>query len=158
MINHTKLSINLVGAAVAAFALLCPAQTGASLGVPYTPDSTTLHLWHLNEPSGLLAQDAVTSGGITLTNIGMPAGAASFTNTTFGAAAFSGLGTSVSASTMQHLLYGGAFPDVTGFADPETGAFTFEDVIKFDTDPLATIDAEFVSGDNGLGTAYRGWQ
>jgi hypothetical protein len=144
-------------AVVAATALAFPVFTQAGLQIPYATDSSTLHLWHLDETSGTSGADAVTANSITLTNLGIPTGGP-FTNTTFGATAFSGLGTAVSASTKQHVLYGGAFPDVTQFSDPETGAFTFEALVKFDTDPLGANDAEIVSGDNGLGLGNRGWQ
>ncbi len=141
---------------VAAFAMATAAHAG--LQIPYVPDASTLHLWHLDEPSGLTAADAV-AGGITLTNLGMPnPGTGPYTNTSFGGPAFAGQGTCVSATTKQHLLYGGAFPDVSQFVNPVSGAFTFEALVKFNLNPLGSIDAEIVTGDNGLGLANRGWQ
>lgn len=131
----------------------------AALQVPYQPDPSTLHLWHLDDSNGLTAEDAISLNGITLTNLGMPTpGTPPYTNTSFGSPAFPGLGTSVSGTTRQHLLYGGAFTDVLPFSNPETGAFTFEALLKFDTDPLGAIDAEIVSGDNAAGIGSRGWQ
>lgn len=139
---------------------LATATTGyAGLQIPYTPDANTLHLWHLDETGGLTTTDAVATSSITLTNLGLPnAGVGPYTNTSFGSPAFTGQGNCVSATTKQHLLYGGAFPDVSQFANPVSGAFTFEALVRLDIDPRGSMDAEIVSGDNGLALANRGWQ
>src|SRR4051794_19552311 len=142
-------------------ALLLGARTQAGLQIPYTPDASTLHLWHLNETSGLTAADATTASPITLTIIGLPnPGTGPYTNTAFGApsAAYPNLGTSVSGNHKSHVLDGGVFPDVSQFSDTGTGAFTFEAILKFDTNPLGAIDAEIVAGDNNGGITTRGWQ
>jgi len=131
----------------------------AGLQIPYTPDASTLHLWHLDDPDGLTATDAVATSSIVLTNLGMPnPGIGPYTNVNLGSPSFLGQGTCLVASNKQHLLYGGSFPDVSQFCNPVSGAFTFEAIVRFDTDPTATIDAEIVSGDNGLGIGNRGWQ
>ena len=131
----------------------------AGLQVPYTANASTLHLWHLDDPNGLQATDTVTTASITLTNLGMPnPGTGPYTNASLGAPAFIGLGTCLSGTTRQHLLYGGAFTDVSQFCNPVSGAFTFEALARFDTPSFNPIDAEIVSGDNGLGLANRGWQ
>jgi hypothetical protein len=145
----------LLIAALSGFTLHC----NAGLRIPYVPDGDTLHLWHLDGPAALTTPDAVPENGITLTNIGEPSpGTGPYTNANLGSPSFSGLGNSLHATTKQHLLYGGAFSDVLPFSNPESGAFTFEAVVKFDIDPLGASDMEIISGDNGLGIGNRGWQ
>jgi hypothetical protein len=141
--------------------LIATASSHAGLQIPYTPDDSTLHLWHLNEPSAVYTStDAVATSSITLTNIGWPTPSIPpYTNTTLGSPGFAGLGTCESGINKGHLLFGGAFPDVSQFRNPVSGAFTFEAVIKFDINPLGAIDAEIVAGDNPSGSInVRGWQ
>ncbi len=129
------------------------------LRLPYTPDAGTLHLWHLDSTNALTTPDAVTFSSITLTNIGEPnPGTPPYTNTSFGNLAYPGLGTCVSGNNKYHLLYGGTFSDVSQFCSADTGAFTFEALVKFDINPLGAIDNEIVSGDNPGGLTTRGWQ
>lgn len=131
----------------------------AGLQIPYTPDAATLHLWHLDDPDGLTATDAVAANPITLTNLGFPTpGTWPYTNTSLGNPSFTGLGACMSGTTVKHLLFGGTFPDVSQFCNPESGAFTFEAVVKFNNNPLAAMDAEIIAGDNGGGLTTRGWQ
>jgi hypothetical protein len=141
-------------------------SASAALRVPYTVDPDTLHLWHLDETNGLYSQDAIgtsTNGNtnaiaITLTNLAEPSpGTGPYTNAFLGSPAYTGLGTAYSATTKQHLLYGGPFPDVSQFCNPTTGAFTFEALVSINSS-FATADMEIVSGDNGLGITQRGWQ
>src|SRR5580765_7430923 len=150
--------IHLIGGACVL--LITSATSYAGLQIPYTPDDSTLHLWHLNEPSGVYTStDAVTTSSITLTNIGWPTPSIPpFTNTTLGTASFAGLGTCESGINKGHILFGGSFPDVSQFRNPVSGAFTFEAVIKLDINPLGAIDAEIVAGDNGGALTVRGWQ
>jgi hypothetical protein len=140
--------------------LLATATSYAGLQIPYTPDNSTLHLWHLDEPSSVYTStDAVTTSSITLNNLGWPTPSIPpFTNTTLGTAGFAGLGTCESAINKGHLLFGGSFPDVSQFRNPVSGAFTFEAVIKLEINPLGAIDAEIVAGDNGGALTVRGWQ
>ena len=139
-------------------AVALAATSQAGLQIPYTPDANTLHLWHLNDPDGLVAVDAVATSPITLTNIGLPnPSVGPYTNVHLGVASFIGQGTCLQATTKPHLLYGGAFPDVSQFCNPVSGAFTFEAIIKFDA-TFSAIDVEIVSGDNGGAITARGWQ
>lgn len=141
-------------------ALLLSAHSRAGLQIPYTPDTSSLHLWHLNETSGLTTPDAVQTNPITLTLLGLPnAGTGPYTNVTLSSpSAFPILTNAMTGLDKAHLLDGGIFPDVSQFADPTTGAFTFEAIVKFNINPLGAIDAEIVAGDNGSGLANRGWQ
>jgi len=70
---------------------------------------------------------------------------------------FPGQGTCLQATTKPHLLFGGTFPDVSSFRNPESGAFTFEAILKVDA-AFNPVDVEIVSGDNGGGITTRGWQ
>ncbi len=47
------------GAVIAALSLSLSGH--AALQIPYVPDPDTLHLWHLDDPNGLSAADAVVS-------------------------------------------------------------------------------------------------
>ena len=135
-------------------AALCSAHAG--LQIPYTPDANTLHLWHLDDPDGITATDAVATASITLTNVGLP-NPGSPTNSHLGAASFPGQGTCLQATTKPHLLFGGSFADVSSFCNPESGAFTFEAILRIDA-PFNPLDAEIVCGDNGGAITARGWQ
>src|SRR6187549_1208723 len=73
----------LVKAVASAFLLLTLNQSSALIVGPYTPDSSTLHLWHLNEGT-VPVLDSVTGG--TSLNV-MANGAA------LGATSYSGFGT-----------------------------------------------------------------
>jgi hypothetical protein len=145
-----------LGFIVALIAASLCVTTRAGLQIPYTPDANTLHLWHLDDPDGLTATDAVTTASITLTNIGQP-NPGPATNAHFGAVSFPGQGTCLQATTKPHLLFGGTFPDVSSFCNPESGAFTFEAILRVDAS-FNPLDAEIVSGDNGGGITTRGWQ
>ncbi len=158
MENSTRIAVKLLTAG--AIASLVATNIYAGLQIPYAPDASTLHLWHLNEPSSVYTStDAVTTSSISLTNLGWPTPSVPpFTNTTMGSPGFTGLGTCESGINKGHMLFGGAFADVSQFRNPVSGAFTFEAVVKFDISPLGAIDAEIVAGDNGGGLGVRGWQ
>jgi len=154
------------GLGLAGAAILLATTSQAGLQIPYVVNPDTMHLWHLDDASTQnFAVDAVTTSvngavGITLTNLGMPYTTPAtfpYNNTTLGAAAYPGLGSAYSGTTKQHVLYGGAFPNVSQFCNPTTGAFTFEALISVNT-AFASADIEILSGDNGLGIANRGWQ
>ena len=138
----------------------------AGLAIPYSPDADTLHLWHLDDTNGLYTEDAVATSAsasanaipITLTNLGEPTpGTFPYTNTSLANPSYLGLGTSYTGTDNHHLLYGGAFPDVSQFCNPNSGAFTFEAVVNLNG-PYATAPGQIVSGDNGGGLTSRGWQ
>ena len=153
---------------LAGAALLLASTGQAGLQIPYVPNANTLHLWHLDDPSGqLYATDAVTTASITLTNYGQPnPGTGPYTNAFFGTNSFPGQGTclycpgTVMGSGQlgkEHVLYGGQFSSVAPFVNPITGAFTFEALLRFNVSPLnGAIDAEIVSGDSTA--SVRGWQ
>lgn len=146
-----------IGIGTVTAALTLCATLHAALQIPYTANASTLHLWHLDDPDGLYATDAVATSSITLTNLGMPtAGTLPYTNVNLGVPSALGQGTCLRGATKQHLLYGGAFSDVSQFCDPVTGAFTFEALVKFDVNPLAAMDAQIVAGDNGGGHYHPG--
>ena len=160
----TKLPLGaFVAVAVVAVAL----SAHAGLGLPYTPDAHTLHLWHLDDTNGLYTVDAVATSAsasanaipITLTNLGEPTpGTFPYTNTSLGNLSYdAGLGTCYTGTDKQHLLYGGSFPDVSQFCNPSSGAFTFEALVNLSV-PYATAPGQIVSGDNGGGITTRGWQ
>jgi len=156
ILHSSKAARSAIALAVATLAFTTGSQAG--LQIPYTPDDNTLHLWHLNDPDGLTAVDAVANSPITLTNVGLPnPSVGPYTNVHLGVPSFVGQGTCLKATTKPHLLYGGPFSDVSQFCNPVSGAFTFEAIIKFDA-TFGAIDVEIVSGDNASGLAARGWQ
>ena len=141
----------------------------AGLQIPYTPDANTLHLWHFDGPSSTNATlDAVIVGGITLTNEAqtvVPGSTIALGNT----AAFPQLGTSlriVPTNTAAGNTYALAvnrefLADTTAFRNPESGAFTFEALVKLEANPgiVGNGNWEIISGDNSPGTGQsRGWQ
>ncbi|HWF19466.1 MAG TPA: Ig-like domain-containing protein [Verrucomicrobiae bacterium] len=147
----------------------------AGLGIPYSQDADTMHLWHLNDATNqLYAVDSATNPvdgaiPIQLENIGEPTPGQQPTNALYGSPGpgYPGLGSCYSGSTKQHVLagyngssYGGDFPDVSQFCNPNTGAFTFEALINLGSgsSPLSSVDAEILSGDNNGGLGNRGWQ
>ena len=142
-----------------------PAQAG--LNLPYTPDANTLHLWHLDDPplingvTNILATDAVLAAGITLSNLGDPnPGVPPYTDTSLGNPSFAGLGSSLNSTDRNGFCYGGLFSDVSPFCDTNTGAFTFEALVKFTDNPMALPNnMEIICGDQPSGTlSLRGWQ
>ncbi len=158
----SKLSLVLCAAALAG------SQAFAGLQIPYSPDAKTLHLWHFDDPlivagvTNILATDAVTTAGITLTNLGNPTpGVPPYNDTSLGSASFSGLGSSMQSTDKTAMCYGGLFPDVSSFCDTNTGAFTFELIVKFNANPVGPLpnNMELVAGDQPSGTlSVRGWQ
>lgn len=125
--------------------------------VPYGVDAFTLHLWHLNETSVPVA-DAVTSGTNNLPLQGLLGGA-----TLTGTSSLNGLGGSVLLNTGANTggillaapaLVNGSGDDVAfSHANPTTGAFTYEAVIKFNPAYSPTTDTagrtmQIISMDN----------
>jgi len=160
----TKLSLGaLIASAMLAFAF----SAHAGLAIPYSPDADTLHLWHLDDTNGLYTEDAIATSAsastnaipITLTNLGEPTpGTFPYTDTSLGNPSYDApLGTCVTSTTKQHLLYGRSFPNVSQFCNSNSGAFTFEAIINI-TVPYATAGGEILAGDNGGGITTRGWQ
>ncbi|MBN1517008.1 family 78 glycoside hydrolase catalytic domain [Candidatus Sumerlaeota bacterium] len=107
------------------------APMSAEPRVPYTVDSYTLHLYHLDESSGTTSADAVTPG-LDVTSV--TGGAA------LGATSYSGfdlaLDTSSTASDDARAeIGGGDAVATTSFWDQTTGAFTYEALIYMNFDP-----------------------
>jgi hypothetical protein len=155
-------------AATGAAALIVAISAQAGLQIPYTPNFDTMHLWHLDDASNqLYGMDAVatsTNGSpnaipITLTNLAQPTpGTLPYTNANFGFPSFfPSLTNCYNANAKVHLLYGGAFPDVSQFRNPTSGAFTFEVLVNLAA-PASSADMELLSGDNGGALTARGWQ
>jgi len=122
-------------------ATLALAMNSRAALAPYTVDANTLHLWHLDE-SATPCIDAVV-GGTNLTSL---AGGATLSNPSFpgfGTAlnTIDGGQTATSASGKNALL--SALPLVDGpgdnvltpFANPTTGAFTFEAIVHVNFNP-----------------------
>jgi hypothetical protein len=124
-------------------------------------------LWHfdgaatnLDGSTNILVPDEVLTGGIVLTNIGQPTpGVPPYTNTSLGNVSFAGLTNSMQTTDKFAMAYGGLFPTVAPFCDTNTGAFTFEAMVKFNVNPLAPPNQlEIVCGDQPGAIAQRGWQ
>lgn len=143
-----------------------PYRAFAGLQIPYTVDEHTLHLWHFDDPhvidgsTNIYATDAVTTASITLANLGLPGtNAPPYTNTWYGEPSYPNLGTCRKATTRYAIAYGGQFTDVSQFCNPETGAFTFEALVKFDVNPLSPPNhMQIICGDQSGGIGVRGWQ
>lgn len=139
-------------------AMAASVPCGAALRLPYRPDAQTLHLWHFDDPANApTIADAVASNAIPLTVSGTPAGSA--TNAALGVPSFSGLGNSLQILDKNAFAKGGVFTNTASFANPETGAFTFEAIVKFDVNPLGSSNnMQIICGDSNSALTNRGWQ
>lgn len=144
----------LLGNLTAVLALsLCTSANATIIG-PYSPDSNTLHLWHM-DTNAVPVVDSV-SGGKNLTGMANDA--------TLGNASYSDFGTALStfdggqdgiAATNKDaylsalpLVNGGGDNVAMGYADPVTGAFTYEAIIRVDFDPAKSFNS-VANGGNG---------
>ena len=134
---------------------ICPSALRAGIVAPYTADASTLHLWHM-DAGATPVPDAVATGGTNLTAL---ANGATLTD-----ASFSGFGTALNtydggptataasgmdASLSVLTLVNGTGDNVTmTLADPTTGAFTFEAIVRVDFDPAVNYGT-VASGGNG---------
>ena len=157
---------------IASLCLLTIHTAHAGITGPYSAtDASTLHLWHLDEASAPAA-DSITAGGISLAVLGGGA--------TLGNAGYSGFGNALStfdagpnvapgSGTDAYLapftLVNGATDNVTNtFADPATGAFTFEAMLRIDFDPFVSQPTRnsalhILSGEqDGTGGGVRSFQ
>jgi hypothetical protein len=158
--------LRLLGACFLAIIVLSLPARGQSFA-PYGLDASTLHLWHLNE-TGAPAADAVTSGTNNLPLQGL-LGGATLTGTgslsRFGGALLLNTGTNTGGILLAApALADGAGDDVPfTFANPSTGAFTFEAIVKFDSsfNPLSSSasarNMEIISMEND-GSLPRNFQ
>ena len=155
-------------------ALALPTFVHAGLA-PYTADVATLHLWHLDEGTTPCA-DAV-AGGTNFTSIanGATLGGASFTgfgsalSTVDGGQAGGATASAIDAALSPLPLANAASDNVAwSFADPNTGAFTFEAMVWIGFDPAANLGTggtarnlpmQIFSGEqDGTGGGIRSWQ
>lgn len=132
---------------------------------PYPPDVHTLQLWHLDEnsPPALNALSGGTnltalSGGATLANPSFPGFGSAVSTYDEGP-----IGATRDAALSAVPLANGPDDDVPLLlADPITGAFTFEALVRVDFDPLQNLAArgsamQIISGD-GDGSSDRVFQ
>lgn len=135
--------------AVFLVALLLPGWSRAEIQGPYTLDSSTLHLWHLDETSGgadpgnpLL--DSVSTGAYSITNTGGFNGRDDTGAGPYGAAAYTGFGSSINALLAGNGAYHGTNSTVGGgvvgglvaqssLFNATSGAFTWEALINTST-------------------------
>src|ERR1019366_2870312 len=117
----------------AAFSTCCCVH--AFIVGPYTADTNTLHLWHLDE-TAVPAIDLAAGG----TNLIALRGSASLGN-----ASFTGFGNCLStAGSGQSYLAPLVWTDTTVddvqrvYADTNTGAFTYEAIIRINFNPAAS--------------------
>jgi hypothetical protein len=150
-----------LGAFAFAAAALFAGNSWAGTFGPFTADADTLHLWHMNDGSGPVADDPSVASPLNLTLVDQAtANPGVGSNTTLGNAGFTGFGTSAgfagnatiptnAPTVVPHrpiLLGATALNNADGdtvpftFANSTTGAFTWEAMIKFDSsfDPTST--------------------
>ena len=123
---------------------------------PYTANSDTLHLWHLDE-AAVPAIDSAASGiNLSFLNTGATLGSASFTG--FGNALNTGVGT-----TNAYLAPSSGATTLT-YADATTGAFTYEAVVRVDFNPDTITSAQlnaqpmYIVTCESATTGQRPWQ
>lgn len=128
---------------------------------PYTADSHTLHLWHLDEVDQ--PPNDVGSNAVTMTTLNA--------NGQLWAPSFPGFATGLNTSAGRGTLAGGvlsAKPLVSGTGDDTTityagadGAFTFEGIVRIDFDPTVAPGSvnpmQIVTGEADV-DATRVWQ
>jgi hypothetical protein len=160
-------------------------HAGAALLGPYSVDSNTMHLWHLDEQTTPAADQAHYNYAGTFTTkpdanqpLSALFGAAPASPATLGNASFAGFGTALStagisgappypANSVQPGL--GALTPANSTADnvdhtfdhPTLHSFTMEAIIKFTLDPAATFaqPQEIIAGEGDAGdSSDRSWQ
>lgn len=162
-----------------ALCLLLGSATGPAMIVgPYQPDAATLHLWHMdsaavpvtNHVSGGFAL-TVAANGATLGNPSYP-GFGTAVSTLDGGQAGTNFSGAIDAYLAPATLVNGAGDNIAwSFADPVTGAFTFEAIIRVDFDPTLNmgpvanggngrnLPMQIISGEqDGTGGGVRSWQ
>lgn len=119
---------------IAALMLFAVSFARAGIVGPYTVNSDTLHLWHLDE-AAVPAIDSAASGiNLSFLNGSATLGGASFTG--FGNALNTGVGT-----TNAYLAPSSGATTLT-YADATTGAFTYEAVVRVDFNPDTITSAQ----------------
>ena len=143
-------------------ALLAPLLGRAAITGPYATDAQTLHLWHLDEDGSAGAQDAVSTGAFDLPVLGSGAtlGNPSFPGFSGALSTIDGGQNGIAATDKDAYLaattlVNGGGDDVTlTFADPVTGAFTFEAILRINFDPAANLGST-ANGGNGRNTSLQ---
>ncbi|MDR3456054.1 MAG: immunoglobulin domain-containing protein [Verrucomicrobiae bacterium] len=114
-------------------AMLVPRFASALIVGPYTPDASTLHLWHLDEAT-TPALDAAANG----TNLTALSGGATLNN-----ASFTGFGTALSTVAQTNAVItpiGVATNEAIAY-EGAGGAFTYEAVVHIEFDPTSNFVA-----------------
>ena len=135
-------------ACAASSLLLLSITSHASIVGPYSVDSTTLHLWHMDQSSTpVLDSVPRSSGGTNLTALMNAA--------TLGNASFSGFGTALNTYNAGPSFTGAAslspqaLPNdntTLTYADPTTGSFTYEALVQVNYNPGLNLGATAVGG------------
>lgn len=154
----TLQSISGLLAAAAVFAHL---SAQAIIVGPYSPDADTLHLWHLDEPAVPLANQvpgalplAAAGNGATLGNPSFP-GFGSAASTLDGGQEGGNTGTAIDAYVSALALANSTADNVPwSFADPVTGAFTFEAIVWVGFDPTISY-ATLANGGTGRNVSMQ---
>lgn len=132
---------------------LCATLTTASRAVivgPYTPDSATLQLWHLDQATPPVTNEV--TGGTSFASLvnGAALGNASFSG--FGSALSTldgGAGSTAATARDAILTPAGLGNNITiTYMDPATAAFTFEAIVHIDWDPTQNLGT-VANGGNG---------
>jgi autotransporter-associated beta strand protein len=121
---------------------------------PYSPDAHTLHLWHFDEPAPPITNAVaggleltVLGGGAVLTNLSYPGFGGSLN--TFDGGPNATAGTDRDAYAAPRTLVNGTADNVSlTYADPASGAFTLEALVRIDFDPSLNY-GPVASGGNG---------
>ena len=129
----------LVRAASLAAALCLCASAPAVIVGPYTADSSTLHLWHM-DTNAVPVLDAVSTGGTNLMGLlnGAVLGSNSFTGFGLALSTYDGGPTGTVATAKDAILSANPASSVAipmSYADPTSGAFTYEALVRIDFDP-----------------------
>src|SRR3974390_822833 len=123
---------------------------------PYSPDSTTLHLWHLNESSAPCLDAAAAGTNLT----------ALLNGASLGNSSFPGFGNALSTVDGGQDSFGGVDSDavltplgvntsaVVPYCDPATGAFTCEAIVHIEFDPAKNFGSAG-GGGNGRNTPFQ---
>ena len=137
----------------------CAGEVRAGLRVPYVADDATLHLWSFDAPGSTTSDKG--PGGITLTNYSQtvtPGSTASITDSGIAALgnALRLVATNLSAGN-SYAFANGDRAEIANVVNPETGAFTFEALVKPEGNPfVANGNWEIIAADSSA--APRGWQ
>ena len=180
--HSTTVTTTAAAAAVAAMSLTLGLPSTASAGIsgPYSVDSNTMHLWHLDEGTTPAADQAHYNYVGTFTNkpdANQPLNAL-IGNATLGNTSFTGFGTALSTANVSQTppyptlnlepgLGAVAPADGTGdnvdhtFDHPTNHSFTMEAIVKIGFDPTANWNApmEIIAGEgDAADSSDRSWQ